>query len=184
MRKLLPVQLATSSWSLSCYLLLSTMDYSHRRYPLDFVLNKCLLFNSNDCFKYCADVIKKITCILWTGVYTKASAVFLRPWVQQVIEPVKFLIFMSISFAMTHAGPSTWILPLATRSQVIALEKLCNIRSISAVLFRYCYNGWDCQAPNLCGPCFFSTYVRHTIMVGSPQGYNLGTAQVTIPKHK
>lgn len=129
------------------YLLLCIMDYTpHRGYPLDFVLKKCLLFNSNDCFNYCADVMEKNTCILWTGIYTKASAVFLRPWVQQVIEPVRLVKFVSICFAMTYAGPSTWILPVATRCRVMALEKLCDIKkyfscAIQALLLKLRLSG-------------------------------------------
>lgn len=79
-RKLLPVQLTKSSWSLCWYSLLCTINYTpHRGCSLDFVL-KCLLFISNYCFNYCVQMSwKKTTCILWIVIYTKASAVFLYP---------------------------------------------------------------------------------------------------------
>lgn len=85
---------------------------------------------------YCAD---ETTRIFWNGIHTKSSAVFLHSWVQQAIQPVRFIIFTNICFAMTCAGPRTWILPQATRCQVIALEELCDIKRISAVPFGHSY---------------------------------------------
>lgn len=167
MRRLLPVPLANSSSSLWWCFLLSVMAYT----PYGGILRILFLTNAYYpiamTFKHCADV-KKITCILWIGISTKASVLSLHPRGPSGLWNSWVLI---LPWLMLSPGYEPWQSVWCQNVVSCAIQApLLKLRLSWSKSLQFYFS--------------FPTYDGCAVMVGSSLGYNFGTPLVLVPEHQ